>query len=915
MKFYRPDSTLTDANRPIRLRLAYAKPLLQNCLLIQHVSGVETICGGIEYSLLCVSTQAGLALKQFIAMPAEIQFVTDAGALRLVCGVIVAAMEGQSDGGLATYRLVVRDAFSMLDQTCNTRVFRGENEVEITHILLKEWRLANPVASRAFEYSLNGLKEYPSRAFTMQYNESTAAFLRRLWKRRGIGWFIRPGAAHPHTNGDDITPVHTLVLFDNVALLNKNASSEVRFHRDSATEERDTITAWHGIRTLTPGIIHRSSWDYVSAGVWSTEESSINDQGTLGKQCAASIDDYLAEAPHTGHNGADQTALGMARMLRHEYESKCFEGEGSDRNMCVGEWNSITGHPELDKHTADERKFVITALHVEADNNLPKDVDEKVRGLFALNHWRPADASLEQASIARGVRYTNRFACVRFGIQIVPKYDPRIDLPRTEMQYVTVVGPANQEIHCDARGRIKIRFPGCRPADHAHAAGAGASDGERDSAWVQVASPWAGMQYGAISLPRVGDQVLCVFVGGDPDKPLIIGRAHSGNRPPPVFSGVSQLPADRYLSGIVSREGNRPSQENYRQRYNQLRMDDTPGEISAQLSSAHAATQLNLGFLTHPRSGGRAEARGAGFELATGASGAIRSAKSLLISAWQRLDACGSHLDSAEHLALMQDCLDLFKTLGQYAGTHQGIATDEAPQTALKAALDASLAAGDTGSNAQAVLSVTAPAGLALSTPAAIVSYAGKNIDTVAQQHLQMTSGARLHLHSGKALALFAQSDGITQIAHKGKFLVQSQHDDMQLDAANDLKVTAGKRMVVMADQEITFVVTGGAYLTLKGGDVEVGGPGAMTIRTDGHHWNGPASGKTELPTFSDGEFSRIPRLLRATDGKPVEGMQLHVARVDDGALSGQSNGAGEGETVTANQLQQLTATFFKPLK
>ncbi|WP_332878811.1 DUF2345 domain-containing protein, partial [Massilia sp. S19_KUP03_FR1] len=442
---------------------------------------------------------------------------------------------------------------------------------------------------------------------------------------------------------------------------------------------------------------------------------------------------------------------------------------------------------------------------------------------------------------------------------------------------MTVVGPANQEIHCDERGRVKIRFPGCRPADHAHANGAGASNTDRDSAWVQVASHWAGMQYGAISLPRVGDQVLCVFVGGDPDKPLIIGRAHSGATPPPVFSRVSKLPGDRYLSGIVSKEGGKASAENnYRQRYNQLRMDDTPGQISAHLSSAHGQSQLNLGYLTHPRSNGSATARGAGFELTSNDSGAIRTAKSLLLTAWQRLDACGSQMGSAEHLALMQDCLDLFKTLGQYAAAHQGMAVDEAPQVALKADLDASLG---TGPDAQATLSLTAPAGVAVSTPATIVSYAGTNLDSVAQQHLQLTSGQRMHLHSGKALALFAQSDGISQIAHKGKFLMQSQHDEMQLNAAKDLKATAGERVVVMAEKEITFVVTGGAYLTLRGGNVEIGGPGAMTIKTDGHHWNGPASGKTALPTFMEGEFGRIPRLLRATDGQPVEGMQVHVAR------------------------------------
>jgi type VI secretion system secreted protein VgrG len=344
-------------------------------------------------------------------------------------------------------------------------------------------------------------------------------------------------------------------------------------------------------------------------------------------------------------------------------------------------------------------------------------------------------------------------------------------------------------------------------------------------------------------------------------------------------------------------------------RYNQLRMDDTPGQISAQLASEHGHSQLNLGYLVHPRCEGRAEARGEGFELATNDSGAIRTAKSLLLTAWKRLDVCGDQLGSEEHLALMQDCLDLFKSLGQYAAQHGGMAADPAPQEGLKANLDAADKEG------HPTLSLTAPAGIAFSTPKTIVTYAGVNLDTVAQQHLQLTCGQRCNLHAGKGISLFSHMDGITQVAHKGKFLMQSQHDDMQLDAAKDLKITAGKRVIVMAEEEVTFIVSGGAYLTLKGKTVEIGAPGAITIKTDGHHWCGPASGKTELPTFDAGEFVRTPRLLRATDGKPVEGMQVHVEREGDSPLSGKTNGAGESQEITADHLQQLKATFFKPSK
>ncbi|QJD99232.1 type VI secretion system tip protein VgrG [Massilia forsythiae] len=904
---------LSDKNRPIGLRLWNKRVRTADPLLVQHVSGVETMCGGIDYTLLCVSIRAGLPLKEFIANPAELQFVTDKGDLRCVCGIVVAVAEGQSDGGLATYRLVVRDAFALLDKTCNTRVFRDVSEIDITTILLKEWRAVNPVAAHAFDFELRLSKTYPPRGFTLQYNESTAAFLRRLWKRRGIAWFIRPGALGDLRDGD--APCHTLVLFDDAMALKQNAAGTVRFHRDAATETRDTVTAWHAARSLTPGSTAGSSYDYLRGGTATSEDTGLADQGALGNRFAASLDDYLVDVPHAGADGADYRSLGRARMLRHEYEAKFFHGEGSVRDMRVGEWNGVSGHPELDTHPERERVFVITELCVDAENNLPKTLDDRVRRLFARNGWHAAgqddDAGLAHASAERGVRYTNRFTCVRRGIPIVPRYDPRVDLPRTELQYVTVVGPVNEEIHCDHLGRVKVRFPGCRPEDHEHAHGAGASGTDRDSAWVQVASPWAGDGYGTISLPRVGHQVLCAFVGGDPDKPLIIGRAHGGQAPPPSFSRVSLLPGDRYLSGIVSKEGGA-------YRYNQLRLDDTPGQISAQLASVHGQTQLNLGYLTHPRREGKAEARGQGFELASDESGTIRTAKSLLVSAWKRLGASGTQLSASEHLALMQDCLDLFKTLGQYATEHQGLPVDPVPQAALKSDLDVmpGAATGDPcGVEGKPTLSLTAPAGIAFSTPKTIVSYAGVNLDSVAQQHMQLASGQRFNLNAGKGISLFAHAGGITQVAHHGVFLMQSQHDDMKLDAARDLKASAHGRVVFMAEQEVTFIVGGGAYLTLKGGNAEIGGPGVLTVKTAGHHWDGPASGKADLPSFGKGDFERTPRLLRATDGKPVPDMQAQVEQPDAGTLSGASNAAGEGPQVKADRLQQLKAVFRKVMK
>jgi type VI secretion system secreted protein VgrG len=633
---------LTEANRPIRIRLAQEQQVLDDVLLIKRVTGNETLCGGLEYRLLCVSTRADLPLKEFIALPAELQFVTDRGDVRSVCGIVAQAAAGQSDGGLATYELVIRDALALMEYRTNTRVFRNRNELDITQVILDEWRQNNPVLAMAFEVDWSYVASaYPSREFTMQHNESDAGFLRRLWKRRGIAWFMRPGQASQSQSRD--IPAHTLVLFDDGYKLPQSAAGIVRYHRDDGTEQRDTVFAWSPVRKLTPGNASRSSWDYMQGRPMNSNALSRTDQGTTGNRFAASLDDYLIDVPHAGKDSDDYRNLGELRIKRHQYEAKCFYGEGSVRALCIGEWIGLDGHPEIDTHPAKEREFIVTRLEVDAENNLPKTVNERVQRLFALSRWDDAsgNGTLRQANDERGMRYTNRFACVRRDIPIMPAFDPRTDLPRPQLQSAIVVGPAGEEVHCDEHGRVKVRFPGTRMEDHSHAQGAGASDSDRDSAWVRVASTWASNQWGTITLPRVGDEVIVDFLGGDPDKPIIVAQVFGGMAPPPSFSHTGTLPGNKYLAGIKSKEVDGT-------RYNQLRLDDTPGQINAQLSSEHGHSELNLGWLTHPRNDGQGEARGEGAELRSDLAVAVRGAQGVLISAAVRQKASGKQLDRAE---------------------------------------------------------------------------------------------------------------------------------------------------------------------------------------------------------------------------------------------------------------------------
>src|SRR5206468_6769064 len=160
----------------------------------------------------------------------------------------------------------------------------------------------------AFDLELDPLLNaagFPPREQTMQCNESDAAFVRRLLKRRGVAWYFKPGRSRtsPVDRTRDRTPAHTLVLFDNVDGLRENAAGAVRYHREDATDGRDVITAWTAVRELQAGRTTRHSWDYKnpnSSPFMTVGIRSSADQGSYGNELAATLDDYLVDIPHAG---------------------------------------------------------------------------------------------------------------------------------------------------------------------------------------------------------------------------------------------------------------------------------------------------------------------------------------------------------------------------------------------------------------------------------------------------------------------------------------------------------------------------------------------------------------------------------------------------------------------------------------
>ncbi|UVW26979.1 type VI secretion system Vgr family protein [Massilia sp. H6] len=893
LRMLRHEKSLTTAHRPIRLRLGHADHLSQDLLLPQRVQGHESVCGGFDYVITCVADTPRLPLKELIALPAELQLVTDRGQLRSICGIVAEARAGDHDGGLAVYQLVLRDALAIMEKRTNSRVFRYQNELEIVQVLFDEWRQSNSVMASAFDYELDPLfdmRQFPPREQTMQYNESDAAFVRRLLKRRGIAWTFRPGRARASAaeHDADDTPVHTLVLFSNSASLPRSAAGSVRYHRDDATEQRDTVVSWCAARRLQPGSITRHSWDYrnpLGTQFMTTTARGMADQGRSGNALAATLDDYLVEIPHAGNDVEDHWRLGQLRMNRHEFDTKCFHGEGSVRDLCAGEYFSLSGHPEIDTHPEAERDFVVTALWMEAENNLPADLSRRVRRL--MGPYGPERAMLapnEHPVAGDGVRVRMRFDAVRRGIALAPAFDPRIDLPHPQLQSAIVTGPPGEEVHCDALGRVKIRFPGMRTTDHKHAHGAGASDTPADSAWVRVSSSWAGngpgsrQQCGALGLPRVGTEVLVAFLGGDPDRPVIMSQLFNQRAQAPALGGEGELPGNRYLSGLRSREigGGRAGQ---------LMFDDTPGEIGVQLASEHGTSSLNLGWLAQARTNGQAGARGEGAELRSDEALALRGGKGVLISAGGTDNEAAGQMEREGLVGigeLMQGVLDELSRLASEHGE------DEQAKPRL-AELNDKLRRWHAGSNVApasggggaALVAATGPAGIILGSEDSIALGAQQKIDVISAGDTELAAGRSLFLRAARAVSVFAYELGLRLIAGRGNVVVQTHQGDIEIKSAGRISLIAAGGIELEAPS--VKVVSQGTQTNWDAGTITHQSTRHVVKAATIEHLAGAGSTPVglHLPTTELETDERIIVLDRQT-GMPAKGRR-YVARHEDG--------------------------------
>ncbi|MBJ9239966.1 type VI secretion system Vgr family protein [Citrobacter braakii] len=334
-----------------------------------------------------------------------------------------------------------------------------------------------------------------------------------------------------------------------------------------------------------------------------------------------------------------------------------------------------------------------------------------------------------------------------------------------------------------------------------------------ESMLLRLAKPYGGDTYG-IHFPLIqGTEVAVAFHEGDPDRPYIAHALHDSRHP----DHVTEV---NHTRNVIRTPAN-----------NKLRMEDKRGEEHIKLSTEYGGkTQLNLG---HNVDAQRA-LRGEGFELRTDQWGAIRAGKGIFISADRQELAGGLQLDMHEAVANLQAALQDAKGIRSAAEKAKAELADIERQKAL-------LMESMTDLKKQALL-FSAPAGIAQVTPASIQLSSGENIIVTSGADADVSVAKKFRLGVKETISLFAQWMGIKIFASKGKVEIQAQGDAMDLMAKKTLSIASKDEQVIITAATELVLSCGGAFIRLKDGEIEVGAPGNVRVKSIGIQKMAPAT-------------------------------------------------------------------------
>jgi type VI secretion system secreted protein VgrG len=536
----------SQGDRPLRIKT----PLGTDALLVEKLTGHEAISELFHFRLDLLSAQP-VDFGQLLGQKVHVTMTAPGCSTRFVSGIVSRLDEGSrvnAADGKATfirYQAEVVPPFWLLTRKIQSRIFQHLTVPDVLKQVLQGLDVV---------WQIHG--SFEPRDYCTQYRESDFAFASRLMEEEGIHYYFK------HTEDQCQMVVTNLqVVSEHPEIGKPNPVIYDDVVGGNRPEAR--ISLWRKSQEVCTGKYLLWDHSFELPGHNLAAEQTIQHSVKVGQathplSLSCNKDSEIYDFPgryarrYTGidKGGGVQSASLQNVFNDNQRTVKLRMEEKAARSL------RVTGASTCSQFTPGY-KFALTR-HFSGDGSYL---------LTRIEHHAEMPGYLTGEQ--EGFSYKNEF----HGHPTELPYRPPLVTPRGMIdgsQTAVVVGPPGEEIFCDKYGRVKVQFnwdrQGQKNAD--------------SSCWLRVTQSWAGKGFGAVQIPRIGQEVIVDFLEGDPDWPIVVGTVYNAEQMPP-----HTLPDNKTYSGFKTR-----SQFGGGTNGNELRFEDNLGS-----EFLHVHAEKNMG--------------------------------------------------------------------------------------------------------------------------------------------------------------------------------------------------------------------------------------------------------------------------------------------------------------------------------
>jgi type VI secretion system secreted protein VgrG len=486
-------------------------PLAPDMLMFESLSGHEQLSQLFEFRLSMLSPSQDITAEQLLGRNVTVEVETQGLGRRYLNGDVTRFALIAREGRYWRYEAILRPWTWYMTRTSNCRIFQNKTALDIVLEVLfypygnvSSWSLLNRTT-----------ETYRKWDYCVQYQETDFNFVSRMMEHEGIYYWFE------HAMGK-----HTLIIADSPGAhqaLPGHAQIPYIAPDPAVIADEEHIESWVVSKQVDTGGYVTDDYDFTKPRA-KLEQRKNHPLGHAN-------DNYKFYDWPGGYTqpAPDGERYAKVRLEELQAPHEILHGRTNVRGMAPGYHFNLYRNPRGDQN----RDYVVLSVDYWWKETPYTTQDEE--GTLA-------DMAINCQPLAEQFRPP----------RVTPK--PLTNGPQTAV----VVGPAGEEIYTDGYGRVKVQFRWDR-------------EGKRDensSCWIRVSHPWAGSNYGGIYIPRIGQEVIVDFIGGDPDYPIITGRVYNADQMPPW-----KLPDHKTQSGILTRSTLKGTPDNA----NMLRFEDRKG--------------------------------------------------------------------------------------------------------------------------------------------------------------------------------------------------------------------------------------------------------------------------------------------------------------------------------------------------